>query len=47
MITASELNGVLGMMPAFATPEAVDIRANKAPTVQSQAVTKYYQGGIR
>jgi len=21
--------------------------ANKAPTVQSQAVTKYYQGGIR
>src|SRR5437867_12862179 len=29
MITASELNGVLGMMPAFATPEAVDIRATQ------------------
>ena len=35
MISANELNGVLGMMPAFATPDAVDIRATQTVAVDN------------
>ena len=35
MISASELKGVLGMMPAFATPDAVDIRATQTIAVDN------------
>jgi len=35
MLTASELKGVLGMMPAFATPDAVDIRATQTIAVDN------------
>ena len=35
MISANELKGVLGMMPAFATPDAVDIRATQTIAVDN------------
>ena len=37
MITANELNGVLGMMPAFATADATDIRATQTIAVEITA----------
>src|SRR5213596_1512690 len=48
MITASELNGVLGMMPAFATPEAVDIRATQTIAVDhlKEGVDKIIKDGV-
>src|SRR5207237_8628812 len=48
MITASELNGVLGMMPAFATPEAVDIRATQTIAVDNlkEGVDKIIKDGV-
>ena len=35
MISASELKGVLGMMPAFATADAVDIKATQTVAVET------------
>ncbi|HXG51855.1 MAG TPA: dihydrodipicolinate synthase family protein [candidate division Zixibacteria bacterium] len=48
MITASELNGVLAMMPAFATPDAVDIRATQTIAVDNlkEAVDKIIKDGV-
>jgi dihydrodipicolinate synthase/N-acetylneuraminate lyase len=48
MLTANELNGVLGMMPAFATPEAVDIRATQTIAVDNltEGVDKIIKDGV-
>jgi 4-hydroxy-tetrahydrodipicolinate synthase len=48
MLTASELNGVLGMMPAFATPDAVDIRATQTIAVDNlkEGVDKIIKDGV-
>ena len=35
MIAATELKGILGMMPAFATPDATDIRATQTIAVDN------------
>ncbi len=35
MIGATELKGILGMMPAFATPDAVDTRATQTVAVDN------------
>ena len=49
MLTASELNGVLGMMPAFATPDAVDIRATQTIAVDhlKEGVDKIIKDGVK
>jgi dihydrodipicolinate synthase/N-acetylneuraminate lyase len=49
MITASELSGVLGMMPAFATPDAVDIRATQTIAVDNlkEGVDKIIKDGVQ
>src|SRR5512145_3347068 len=49
MITASELSGVLGMMPAFATPDAADIRATQTIAVDhlKEGVDKIIKDGIQ
>jgi dihydrodipicolinate synthase/N-acetylneuraminate lyase len=48
MITANELGGVLGMMPAFATPDAIDVRATKTIAVDNlkEAVDRIVNDGI-
>src|SRR5437016_14344211 len=48
MLTANELNGVLGMMPAFATPDAVDIRATQTVAVDNlkEGVDKIIKDGV-
>ncbi len=48
MITANELNGVLGMMPAFATADAVDIRATQTIAVDNlkEGVDKIIKDGV-
>ena len=48
MISASELNGVLGMMPAFATPDATDVRATETIAVDNlkEGVDKIIKDGI-
>jgi trans-o-hydroxybenzylidenepyruvate hydratase-aldolase len=48
MLTAGELKGVLGMMPAFATPDAVDIRATKTIAVDNlkEGVDKIIKDGV-
>ena len=48
MITSSELNGILGMMPAFATPDATDIRATQTVAVNNlkEAVDKIIRDGV-
>jgi dihydrodipicolinate synthase/N-acetylneuraminate lyase len=48
MISASELKGVLGMMPAFATPDAVDIRATQTIAVDNlkDGVDKIIKDGV-
>ena len=48
MLTATGLNGVLGMMPAFATPEAVDIRATQTIAVDNlkEGVDKIIRDGV-
>ena len=48
MITANELKGVLGMMPAFATPDAVDIRATQTIAVDNlkEGVDKIIKDGV-
>jgi len=49
MITASELKGILGMMPAFATPDAPDIRATHTIAVDNlkEGVDKIIKDGIQ
>ncbi|HEY7167411.1 MAG TPA: dihydrodipicolinate synthase family protein [Candidatus Binatia bacterium] len=48
MLTASDLKGVLGMMPAFATPDAVDIRATQTIAVDNlkEGVDKIIKDGV-
>src|SRR5262245_66466059 len=48
MISASELKGVLGMMPAFATSDAVDIRATQTIAVDNlrDGVDKIIRDGV-
>ena len=48
MITANELGGVLGMMPAFATPDAIDVRATQTIAVDNlkEAVDRIVNDGI-
>ncbi len=48
MLTANELIGVLGMMPAFATPDAVDIRATQTIAVDNlkEGVDKIISDGV-
>jgi dihydrodipicolinate synthase/N-acetylneuraminate lyase len=48
MISASELKGALGMMPAFATSDAVDIRATQTIAVDNlrDGVDKIIKDGI-
>jgi trans-o-hydroxybenzylidenepyruvate hydratase-aldolase len=48
MITASELKGVLAMMPAFATPDATDVRATQTIAVDNlkEGVDKIIRDGI-
>ena len=48
MLSASELKGVLGMMPAFATPDAVDIRSTQTIAVDNlkEAIDKIIKDGI-
>jgi trans-o-hydroxybenzylidenepyruvate hydratase-aldolase len=48
MISANELNGVLGMMPAFATADAVDVRATQTVAVDNlkEGVDKIIQDGV-
>ncbi len=48
MITANELNGVLGMMPAFATADATDIRATQTIAVDNlkEGVDKIIKDGV-
>src|ERR671925_68737 len=48
MLTANELNGVLGMMPAFATADAVDIRATQTIAVDNlkEGVDKIIKDGV-
>ncbi len=49
MISASELNGVLGMMPSFATPDAVDVRATETIAVDNlkEGVDKIIKDGVQ
>ena len=35
MLSPNDLSGILGMMPAFATPDAVDIRATQTVAVDN------------
>jgi dihydrodipicolinate synthase/N-acetylneuraminate lyase len=48
MLSASELNGVLGMMPAFATPDAIDIRATQTIAIDNlkDGVDKIIKDGV-
>lgn len=48
MISASELTGVLAMMPAFATPDATDLRAMQTIAVDNlkEAVDKIIKDGV-
>ena len=48
MLSASEIGGVLGMMPAFATPDAVDIRATQTIAVDNlrEGVDKIIKDGV-
>src|SRR4030067_2073991 len=48
ILAASDLNGVLGMMPAFATPDAVDIRATQNIPVDNlkEGVDKIVKDGV-
>ena len=47
MISANELNGILAMMPAFATPDATDIRATQTIAVDNlkEGVDKIIKDG--
>jgi len=48
MISANELNGILAMMPAFATPDATDVRATQTIAVDNlkDGVDKIIKDGI-
>ena len=48
MIASSELNGVLGMMPAFATDNATDIRATQTIAVDNlkEGVDRIIRDGV-
>src|SRR5688572_15839470 len=48
MITANELNGVLAMMPAFATPNAIEISATETIAVDNlkEGVDRIVRDGI-
>src|SRR6187402_2552402 len=48
MISANELNGVLAMMPAFATADATDVRATETIAVDNlkEGVDKIIKDGI-
>ena len=48
MISANELKGILGMMPAFATPDATDIRATQTIAVDNlkEGVDKIIKDGV-
>lgn len=48
MLTANEILGVLGMMPAFATPDAVDIQATQTIAVDNlkEGVDKIIKDGV-
>jgi trans-o-hydroxybenzylidenepyruvate hydratase-aldolase len=48
MLTANELKGVLGMMPAFSTPDAVDIKATQTIAVDNlkEGVDKIIKDGV-
>ena len=48
MISANELNGILAMMPAFATPDATDIRATQTIAVDNlkEGVDKIIKDGV-
>src|SRR5689334_20141430 len=48
MIDANELKGILGMMPAFATPDAIDIRATQTIAVDNlkEGVDKIIKDGV-
>jgi trans-o-hydroxybenzylidenepyruvate hydratase-aldolase len=48
MLAASDLNGVLGMMPAFSTADAVDVRATQTVAVDNlkEGVDKIIKDGI-
>ena len=48
MIGANELKGILGMMPAFATPDAIDIRATQTIAVDNlkEGVDKIIKDGV-
>ena len=48
MLTASDLKGVLGMMPSFATADAVDIRATQTIAVNNlkEGVDKIIKDGV-
>jgi dihydrodipicolinate synthase/N-acetylneuraminate lyase len=49
MLTAKDLGGVLAMMPSFATPEAVDVRATQTIAVDNlkEGVEKIIQDGVQ
>ena len=49
MLSANELKGVLGMMPAFATPDAADIKATQTIAVDNlkEGVDKIIKDGIQ
>jgi trans-o-hydroxybenzylidenepyruvate hydratase-aldolase len=48
MISANELSGVLAMMPAFATPDAIDIRATETIAVDNlrEAVERIVRAAV-
>lgn len=48
MLSASDLKGVLGMMPSFATPDATDIRSTQTIAVDNlkEAVDKIIKDGV-
>ncbi len=48
MLTANDVKGVLGMMPAFATPDAVNIRATQTIAVDNlkEGVDKIIRDGV-
>ncbi len=48
MLSAKDIGGVLGMMPAFATPDAVDVRARQTIAVDNlkEGVDRIIKDGV-
>jgi trans-o-hydroxybenzylidenepyruvate hydratase-aldolase len=48
MLSASDLKGILGMMPAFATPDATDVRATQTVAVDNlkEGVDRIIKDGV-